>query len=112
MFWKEYSARGVINELVFGSHILEYKCNSHRKTLTNAQKMISMTGKFMDPSGYFQYAKIIITHPYNIADLHVAKNVKKYWQDLNIGDVLIMPFTYTHKNHMTLIISFTYNKEF
>jgi hypothetical protein len=97
MFWKKYSTRGVINELVFGAHILEYKCNSHRKSLTNAQKMISMTGKFMDPSGYFQY---------------VAKNVKKYWQDLNIGDVLIMPFTYTHKNHMTLIISFTYNKEF
>ena len=77
-----------------------------------------MTGKFMDLSGYFQYDKII-THPYNIADLHVAMNVKKYWQeyffkgqDLNIGDVLIMPFTHTHKNHMTLIISFTYNKEF
>ena len=101
---------------VFGAHILEYQCKSRRNILTGAQELVSASG-FMDPSGYFQYAKII-THPYNISDYFLAMDVKEYWQDyffkgqdLNIGDVLIMPYTHTHKNHMTLFISFTYNKE-
>jgi hypothetical protein len=103
---------------VFGAHIMEYKSSSRREILANAQKMVSMCGKFMDPSGYFQYTNII-THPYSIADLIATRKVKDYWQDyffkgqqdLNIGDCSIVPFAQTHKTHTILIISFTYNKE-
>ena len=102
---------------MFGAHINEYDSRFRREMLINAQKMITITGKIMDPSGYFQYNKVI-THPYNLGDMCATMRVKDNWQDhffrgqnLNIGEVSFVPYAQTHKTHTLLNIYFTYNKE-
>ncbi|GBB90310.1 hypothetical protein RclHR1_17200002 [Rhizophagus clarus] len=101
---------------VFGAHIMEYERNQRREMFMEAQKMISMTGDFMDPSGYFRHTKII-THPYNIGDIGATMIVQDDWQDyffkgqnLNVGDFSFIPYCQTHKTHTLLNIIFTFNK--
>ncbi|CAG8449482.1 6128_t:CDS:1 [Ambispora gerdemannii] len=101
---------------VFGAHINEYDSRSRRETLIISQEMITKTGEFMDPSGYFRYTKVI-THPYNLCNIGAAINVMDNWQghffrgqDLSIGEVSFVPYAQTYKTHTFLNISFTYNK--
>jgi hypothetical protein len=102
---------------VFGAHIMEYEGKYRREIFNNAQKTISMTGKLKDPSGYFRYDKVI-THPYNIGDIGATSMVIESWknyffkgQDLNIGEVSIIPYAQTHKTHRLLNICYTFNKD-
>jgi hypothetical protein len=102
---------------VFGAHIMEYESNNRREIFNEAQNLVSMTGKFMDPSGYFRYNKII-THPYNIGDMGTTAMVQDNWQayffkgqDLNVGEVSFIPYCQTHKTHTLLNIYFTFNKK-
>ncbi|GBC07966.1 hypothetical protein RclHR1_07820001 [Rhizophagus clarus] len=102
---------------VFGAHIMEYESQYRREIFDNAQKTISMTGSFMDPSGYFRYEKVI-THPYNIGDIGATLMVKDSWknyffkdQDLNVGGVSFIPYAQTHKTHTLLNIYYTFNKD-
>ncbi|EXX54183.1 hypothetical protein GLOIN_2v1587334 [Rhizophagus irregularis DAOM 181602=DAOM 197198] len=102
---------------VFGAHIMEYESKYRREIYESAQKTISMTGKFIDPSGYFRYDKVI-TNPYNIGDVGAASMVKESWknyffegQDLNVGEVSSLAYTQTHKTHTLLNICYTFNKD-
>ncbi|CAB4421641.1 unnamed protein product [Rhizophagus irregularis] len=102
---------------VFGAHIMEYDSKIRRKIFIEAQNMISMTGKYKDPSGYFRHTKVI-AHPYNIGDMGATLMVKDSWQDyffkgqdLNIGEVSFVPYSHTHKTHTLLNIYFTFNKK-
>ncbi|CAI2167999.1 13289_t:CDS:1 [Funneliformis geosporum] len=102
---------------VYGAHINEYDKSCRRDMLINAQKIVTMTLEFMDPSEYFRHTKII-THPYNLGDMIATRKVVDNWKDyffkgqnLNIGEVSFLPYAQTHMTHTLLNITLTYNKE-
>ncbi|PKY57333.1 hypothetical protein RhiirA4_411631 [Rhizophagus irregularis] len=104
---------------VFGAHILEHESKYRREIYDNAQKIISTTGKSIDPSGYFRYDKIIM-NPCQIGSIGAASGVKESWknyffkgQDLNVGEVSFVPYAQTHKTHTLLNICYryTFNKD-